>query len=296
MRKAQGWFGRQVRTVFLSDVHLGSRHSQCDELLEFLDGLSPERLYIVGDFIDGWELKRSFRWLPCYSRLLLRLTALAERGTRLFYVPGNHDSFVKDQTLTAGVIDRLGFVEIADEFVFETADRRRFLVTHGDRFDIVEQSAQWLSVGTTGLYNTILSANWWLSRLMGRRGQSPYRLCAILKNRVKAAIRFISRFENLLIAHAKQQGCDGVICGHLHTPAIVHRDGVTYCNTGDWVENCTALLEYADGSLELEYYYPQAAADASRVPQPKPVVPKLAWPMQTLSNPTTPRIATWRSP
>ncbi len=274
MQRTQGGSGRQVRTVFLSDVHLGSRHSQCHALLNFLEDLTPRHLYIVGDLIDGWQLRRSFRWSPTYTRLLQHMTALAERGTRIFYLPGNHDDFLRHDEFVRRLILQLGCVEIAEEFVFKSADNRRYLVTHGDRFDFVEQSAQWLSIGVTGLYNALLSANWWLSRARGITDRSPYDLCARGKNRVKAFIRFISRFEESLLGHAKQQGCHGVICGHLHTPSIVHRDGMTYCNTGDWVENCTALLEYEDGALELEYYYPRSAAAKSAVRRisPRPAV------------------------
>ncbi|QDT51907.1 UDP-2,3-diacylglucosamine hydrolase [Symmachiella dynata] len=295
MQRTQGGSRRQVRTVFLSDVHLGSRHSQCQALLDFLEDVTPESLYIVGDLIDGWEMKRSFRWLPSYTRLLQHITALAERGTRIFYLPGNHDDFLRHEDFIRSLIQQLGCVEIAEEFIFKAADDRRFLVTHGDRFDCVEQSAQWLSMGITGIYNVALSLNWWLSRLTGNTKRSPYHLCALAKNRVKAVIRFMSHFEESLMGHAKQQGCQGVICGHLHTPAIVHRSGMTYCNTGDWVENCTALFEYNDGALELEYYYPQAAVQKSppRRVAATPARPlELARPMLSLPEVTACTIAT----
>jgi UDP-2,3-diacylglucosamine pyrophosphatase LpxH len=255
MSSSQGRPRQVIRTLFLSDVHLGCRHSQAEALLTFLDRVQPERMYVVGDLIDGWQLQRRFRWRPEYSRVLSRLTEMTRAGTEIFYIPGNHDEFVRRHPLLRNWLTTLGVTAVADEFVMETADRRRFLVTHGDQFDLVEQSAQWLSQGVTGIYETALSLNWCMSRLLRTSDVSPYWLCAIAKNRVKAAIRFFSAFESAVLRYARSRGCDGVICGHLHTPAIFERDGLTYCNTGDWVENCTALVETADGSLTLAYHY-----------------------------------------
>jgi len=298
MGQPQGGSSRQVRTVFISDVHLGSRHSQYLALLDFLQGLKPQSLYLVGDVIDGWQLKRCFRWEAGYSRVLQTLAKLSDNGTKIFYIPGNHDEFVKQETFVREMIQRLGFWTVGEEFIFEGAGNRRFLVTHGARFDFVEQSAQWLSKGVGGVYDLALSANWWLSRLLGRKDRSPYWLCAATKDRVKAFIRFISRFEDSLMGHARKKGCQGVICGHLHVPSIVHRDGTTYCNTGDWVENCTALLEYDDGSMELEYYYPYNAATKNES-QPalsaQPSPSRLMRPIYSLWNAAACAIATWRS-
>ncbi len=252
---------RVVRTLFISDVHLGSRHAQSGPLLQFLQTVRAEQLFIVGDFIDGWKLKQSFRWDPEYDELLELLSDRLDSGMRVYYVSGNHDDFLRHQPLIRNLAERLGSVQVAEEFVFETADSRRFLVTHGDRFDVIETSAQWLSRLSTVPYELALSLNWCWHRLRRHRDRSPYRACAVLKDRVKCVIRFMSRFEDALMGHAHEQGCEGVICGHLHSPSIQQRNGITYCNTGDWVENCTALLENCDGSLELAYYYgPEADA------------------------------------
>jgi len=180
---------------------------------------------------------------------------MAASGVRLYYTPGNHDAFLRDKNGLKFVTDRFDFVQIADEFVFEAADGRRLLVTHGDLFDVFETSAQWFSVLLGAFYNHCLSANRWLSLLLRRKGKSPYHLCAVSKRIVKRVVRFLSSYERSLIEHARRQGCDGVVCGHLHTPKIVERDGMLYCNTGDWVEHCTALVEAGDGTLSLLHFY-----------------------------------------
>lgn len=255
MRANQGRTTNPVRTIFVSDVHLGCRHSQAQAFLGFLERHQPEQLYIVGDFIDGWKLKRGWRWSPVYSQILQRLTDLAMLGTQVFYAPGNHDAFLRDDSFIKSLGGRFNFVEIADEFVFKSVQGQRLLVTHGDLFDSVESKAQWLSQLSTVFYDALLSTNRLLSRMRGDCDRSPYALCARLKHRVKTGIRFISGFEELLIERAEELGCSGVVCGHIHTPSIVPYGAMTYYNTGDWVENCTALVERCDGSLELEWHY-----------------------------------------
>jgi UDP-2,3-diacylglucosamine pyrophosphatase LpxH len=260
----QGWELGAVRTVFISDVHLGSRHAQGTALLQFLEEVRPESLYLVGDIIDGWELRRRARWSETCTRILAQLSDMAASGVRLYYTPGNHDAFLRDRTALKFITDRFDFVEIADEFVFEAADGRRLLVTHGDYFDVFETSAKWVSMALGFFYNKCLSANRWLSLLLRRKDKSPYQLCATGKRLVKRFVRFLSRFEGSLIDHARRQGCDGVVCGHLHTPKIVERDGMVYCNTGDWVEHCTALVEAGDGTLSLVQFYGTAELSVCR--------------------------------
>lgn len=246
-----------VRTLFISDVHLGSRHSQCDKLAHFLRQFRPESVYLVGDIIDGWLLQRRFRWNKACSDLLQLLMDWADDGTRLHYCPGNHDEFWRHDPFVLELGRRLGVVDIRDEFVFTTIDNRRFLVTHGDQFDFFERSAQWVSAGLAKFYDICLSLNWWCHRLLGgRRQSSPYRLCANGKRHVKRFVKFLSSFESRLFEHVRQRRCEGIICGHLHTPTIVEVAGLTYCNTGDWVEHCTALVEHVDGTLELMSYHP----------------------------------------
>jgi UDP-2,3-diacylglucosamine pyrophosphatase LpxH len=151
-------------------------------------------------------------------------------------------------------------VRVQDEFVFRALDGRRFLVTHGDKFDLIEMRYQWLSLATSFIYEPLLSFNWWTSRAFRREHSSPYAMCAVIKDKVKTAVRFISRFEGDLFLLARQRGCDGVICGHIHTPNVVRMGDMFYLNTGDWVENCTALVEYHNGTIQLESYFPNVPA------------------------------------
>jgi UDP-2,3-diacylglucosamine pyrophosphatase LpxH len=265
----QGWGVGGVRTVFISDVHLGHKHSQGQQLIRFLEGLRPKSIYLVGDIIDGWALGSRSGWSEACTDVLRRLAEMADQGTELYYTPGNHDAFLRDKPGLRFVTERFDFVQIADEFVFEAADGRRFMVTHGDLFDVFETSAQWISVWLSLFYNSCLSANRWLSVLLRRKEKSPYHLCSLAKRIVKKAVRFLSRYERSLSDYARQNGCDGVICGHLHTPKIAEQDGFVYCNTGDWVEHCTALIEGNDGTLSLLQFYGNRATSVSR-PRPKP--------------------------
>jgi UDP-2,3-diacylglucosamine pyrophosphatase LpxH len=243
-----------VRTLFLSDVHLGSRHSQTDALLEFLGRWIPSHVYLVGDILDGWQWRPGC-WKSSYSRILNTFEYWADRGATIHYTPGNHDAFLRDGDIAEVVKRQLGFIEIQDEFQAELRDGRKFLVMHGDQFDCVEGSAQWLSRLSTALYDSVLTANWYLSEWFSRSHSSPYDLCARGKKRVKQVIRFLSGFESSILNYTREKGCSGVVCGHLHTPAMFQRGDLTYCNTGDWVENCTALIEHDDGQLSLEHFY-----------------------------------------
>ena len=265
----QGWGVGGVRTVFISDVHLGHKHSQGSQLIRFLEGLRPQSLYLVGDIIDGWALGSRSGWSETCTDVLRRLSEMADQGTQLYYTPGNHDAFLRNKSGLRFVTERFEFVQIADEFIFEAADGRRFVVTHGDLFDVFETSAQWISVWLGAFYNTCLSANRWLSLLLRRKGKSPYHLCSLGKRVVKRVVRFLSRYEHSLSDYARRKGCDGVICGHLHTPKIAERDGFVYCNTGDWMEHCTALIEGNDGTLSLLQFYGNRASSVSR-PRPMP--------------------------
>jgi len=265
----QGWGVGGVRTVFISDVHLGHKHSQGLPLIRFLEDLRPQSLYLVGDIIDGWALGGRSGWSETCTDVLRRLSEMADAGTKLYYTPGNHDAFLRDTSGLRFVTERFDFVEIADEFIFEAADGRKFVVTHGDLFDVFETSAQWISVLLSVFYNTCLSANRWLSVLLRRKNKSPYHLCSAGKRIVKRVVRFLSRYERSLSEYAQLKDCDGVICGHLHTPKIAERDGFVYCNTGDWVEHCTALIEGNDGTLSLLQFYGNQASSVSR-PRPTP--------------------------
>lgn len=233
-----------VRSLFISDTHLGCRHSQAAALLRLLDQYQPEKIYLVGDFIDGWKLKTRWRWLPEYDAVLRRLMALKSEGTKLFYTPGNHDEFLR------GFLANFGVVDVQNRFVHEAADGRKYLVLHGDQFDEVEKHNAWLSLAASYAYDILLSANWVGNKLRGKK-HNPYAFCASVKANIKRLVKHVSDFEGQLTKAANEAACDGVICGHIHAPRIDQIGRVTYMNTGDWVENCTALLEQADGSFEL---------------------------------------------
>ena len=233
-----------VRSLFISDTHLGCRHAQADQLLDLLNHCQPEQLYIVGDFIDGWKLKRKWRWLPVYDQILQRLMVLKRHGTKLYYTPGNHDNFMR------GFLANFGVIEVRDRFIHEAADGRRYVVTHGDQFDRIEKNHQWLSLIASYAYDVMLTANWLGNRMRGKK-HDPYAFCGAIKRRVKRLVKHVSEFEGLLIEDVRSAQCDGVICGHIHAPRIIEVEGIAYLNTGDWVENCSALVEHHDGSFDL---------------------------------------------
>ncbi|MDX1965944.1 MAG: UDP-2,3-diacylglucosamine diphosphatase [Planctomycetaceae bacterium] len=248
---------RHVRSLFVSDIHLGCRHAHVAEFLDFLDQYHPERLYIVGDFIDWWKLRKSHEWQQVFNDILARLYELSEQGVRIYYTPGNHDAFLRQFSWN------FSFVKVSDEFVIRLADGRRFLVTHGDKFDRVECAARWVSVVASFGYDALLTVNRWVSWVRGNSVGSTYSFSNSVKRTVKHFVRYISDFEHRLADHARKQGCDGVICGHIHTPTTADIFGIAYCNTGDWVENCTAFVEHDSGVLELIRYF-----DEHRRPEP----------------------------
>jgi UDP-2,3-diacylglucosamine pyrophosphatase LpxH len=236
---------RPIRSIFISDVHLGCKYANAEALLAFLKGQQPEFLYIVGDFIDGWRLKRSWYWNDTYSFLIRRVLKMMKRGTQVFYTPGNHDEFLRR------FLSTLGSVRITDEVIHVTADRRRLLVLHGDQFDVVVRHARWLSLLGDYGYDGLLVLNRIYNSWRRRLGFGYWSLSAFVKQRVKQATTFVSNFEDVATKYAASKGCQGVVCGHIHTPAHRERNGIAYYNTGDWMENCTALVEYQDGTFEV---------------------------------------------
>jgi UDP-2,3-diacylglucosamine pyrophosphatase LpxH len=261
---------KRVRSIFVSDVHLGCKFTHADALLAFLRNHHPQYLYLVGDVIDGWRLQKGWYWNDTYTFLFKRIVDLMKRGTKVYYTPGNHDEFLRH------FIDNLGSVQLADEFIHLTADRRRLLVTHGDKFDACVRHAPWLSrLGDVG-YNLLLGLNIVFNGLRRRLGFGYWSLSQAIKRRVKQATSFIGNFEDVITRHARQQGCTGVICGHIHTPKIRVVNGVEYYNTGDWVESCTALVEYYDGSFELLYRPLNAAGMTNEDIEPAPLAVRRA--------------------
>lgn len=245
---------KRVRSIFVSDVHLGCRHSQADLLLSFLKEHTCDNLYLVGDVVDGWKLHRGFHWNDTYTLLVRRIFGMVKRGTVVRYVAGNHDEFLRnymDELQTA----LTGHIEIADEFLHQTPDGRQLLVIHGDKFDGVSINMPWLAKFGDRAYSALLAVNTslnWCRRKLGLKYRS---YSQIMKQNVKRAVSYIHGFEEMMVLHTRRRRCDGVICGHIHTPAIKDLQELTYYNCGDWVESCTALVEHDDGRIELVRYH-----------------------------------------
>ena len=236
------------RSIFVSDVHLGCRHAKTDDFLRFLRRYEPQFLYLVGDVFDGWRLRKGWYWHSAYTAIVERLLEMARAGTRIYYTPGNHDDFLR----AFRRLPTLENIQIADEFIHVTADNRRLLVIHGDRFDKVTTNHLWLSVLGDKAYNAAMIVDRVINAVWRRLGGATLHLSKYLKDRVKGLANSWSRFEESLSQYAHGQGCHGIVCGHVHSPALVERgEGVSYYNTGDWVENCTAIVEHADGRLHL---------------------------------------------
>jgi UDP-2,3-diacylglucosamine pyrophosphatase LpxH len=237
---------RRYRTIFISDVHLGTRGCQAELLLDFIRHVECDTLYLVGDIIDGWKLRSGWYWPQAHNDVVQKILRLARKGVKVIYVPGNHDEVVRD---FCGV--HFGGVLVARDTIHETADGRRFLVTHGDEFDGVVQHARWLAFVGDYAYRTALFLNTLFNRVRRRLGFGYWSLSAFLKTRVKNALQFIENFEAAVAEEARRRGVDGVICGHIHKAEMRDIDGVVYINDGDWVESCTALAEHMDGTLEI---------------------------------------------
>jgi UDP-2,3-diacylglucosamine pyrophosphatase LpxH len=234
------------RTVFLSDIHLGTRGCQAELLLDFLRHTTCERMYLIGDIVDGWRMKGGWYWPQSHNDVVQKLLRLARKGAAVTYIPGNHDDRVRD---FCGV--HFGGVVVARDAIHQTADGRRFLVLHGDEFDGVVRHAPALALAGDLAYRIVLMLNTHLNRLRRRLGFGYWSLSAFLKSKVKNALQFIDSFELAVADEARRRGVDGVICGHIHKAQMRHIGDIAYINDGDWVESCTALVEHADGRLEI---------------------------------------------
>ena len=236
----------KFRSIFISDIHLGTRGCKADFLLDFLRHTESEKLYLVGDIVDGWQLKRGWYWNQSHNDVVQKILRKARKGTRVIYVPGNHDEFARDYTGHA-----FGDIKVKRSVIHKAADGRRYLVTHGDECDGVMIYARWLAVLGDYAYVTALMVNGWLNSARRALGMPYWSLSKYLKHKVKNAVQFMSNYEFAMARLARARGTDGVICGHIHHATIRTIEGVTYCNDGDWVESCTALVEHFDGRFEI---------------------------------------------
>lgn len=237
---------RRFRTIWISDVHLGTRGCNAEMLVDFLRSVECETLYLVGDIIDGWRLRKGWYWPDAHNEVIRRVLKMAHRGTRVVFVVGNHDEMLREY---AGLT--FGGVELVLDTVHQTADGRRLLVTHGDSFDGVVLYAKWLAILGDKAYSVLLRANV-LVNAVRRRFKLPYwSLSAHLKKRVKNAVQFVCAFEEAVARETAERGLDGVVCGHIHSAEIRRIGDITYYNDGDWVESCTALTEDSQGHMTI---------------------------------------------
>nr|WP_223476095.1 UDP-2,3-diacylglucosamine diphosphatase [Oricola indica] len=237
---------KRFRTLFLSDIHLGTRGCRADMLLDFLREYDAERIYLVGDIFDGWRLKRGWYWPQAHNDVVQKLLRKARKGAEIIYVPGNHDEIMRHYLGT-----HFGGIEVRDRDIHETADGKKLLIIHGDQFDMVVVNARWLAHVGDAAYTVALAVNFWFNWLRRLWGGQYWSLSKWAKLRVKQAVNFIGAYESILVAEAAKSGVDGVVCGHIHHAALTEMNGIRYVNTGDWVESCTAITEDFDGTLRL---------------------------------------------
>lgn len=254
---------RRYRTIFISDLHLGSPGCKAECLHDFLRHVESDYLYLVGDVVDGWRLSKRWFWPERHDEILHGLLARARRGTAVFYLPGNHDEALRK------LIGRtLGGVRFLHDVIHRTADGRRLLVTHGDAFDGVCKDMRWLALLGSIAYDAALAVNTGFNHLRRRLGLGYWPLSAFLKAQVKAAVNFVERYEQTLAAEARRRAVTGVVCGHVHKPEMRIIEGVQYFNDGDWVESCSALVEHMDGRLELLHWAEQRQFDLLTLRRP----------------------------
>lgn len=243
---------KKYRSIFISDVHLGTRDCKAEELNNFLKHNDCYTLYLVGDIIDAWKIQQNrWKWKQSHTNVVRRVLGHAKRGTRVIYIAGNHDEFLR---LMVPYNFSFGMVEIHNQIEHLGADGKRYLVVHGDLFDGITRLAPWLSFLGDRAYDSVLWINTKFNILRHKMGFGYWSLSQYLKHKVKKAVDFMFQFEKTLAAHCKKKGFDGIICGHIHHAEIKDIDGITYMNDGDWVESCTALVEHWNGKWEIVYW------------------------------------------
>jgi UDP-2,3-diacylglucosamine pyrophosphatase LpxH len=253
---------RRFRALFISDVHLGAKGCQAERLLDFMRDHDADVIYLVGDIVDGWQLRSGWYWPQAHNDVVQKLLRQARKGVRIIYLPGNHDEFLRDYYGT-----HFGGVEVQDKAMHEGADGRRYLVIHGDHFDLVVTQARWLALLGDKAYDFAITANRIFNALRRRLGFPYWSLSQWAKLKVKNAVNFIGQFEKTLVAEAQRHAADGVICGHIHH-AVIHDDyGIRYINCGDWVESCTAVVEHHDGKFEIIEWANGSRSEPEKVEQ-----------------------------
>lgn len=239
---------RKYRTIWISDVHLGTRGCKAEHLVDFLKHAECENLYLVGDIIDGWKLRSAWYWPQEHTNVVRKVLTKAKRGTTVYYVTGNHDEFLRK---FVGFGLAIGNIRIVNEHVHTTADGRRLLVTHGDAFDVITRYHRWIARAGDAAYELTMFANHRFNQLRRVLGMRYWSLSAFAKKSVKNAVNIVSEFERSVAHECRRRGLDGVVCGHIHHAEIRTIDGVQYHNSGDWVESCTALAEDFNGRIRV---------------------------------------------
>ena len=240
------------QTIFISDIHLGSKGCKAEQLNSFLKANTAKKLYLIGDIVDGWKIQQNkWAWRQAHSNVVRRILGHAKRGTQVYYVAGNHDEFLRPM-IPYGI--SFGRIQIANQFTHNGIDGKKYLVVHGDLFDGITRLAPWISFLGDKAYDILLVLNTTVNRWRHKLGFGYWSLSQFLKQRVKRAVDFIFHFERNLIDYGRKRGFDGVICGHIHKAEIKTTDGFIYMNDGDWVESCTALVEHTDGRWEIIHW------------------------------------------
>jgi UDP-2,3-diacylglucosamine pyrophosphatase LpxH len=255
----------RFRSVWISDLHLGTPGCQAEALLAFLKQIDCQTIFLVGDIVDGWQLRRHWYWPQAHNDVVQKLLRKARKGTRVIFIPGNHDEFARRY-----LGHNFGGIEVVEDWIHVTADGRRLWITHGDLFDGVIQCAKWLAHVGDHLYGVTLRLNAQVNSLRARMGLPYWSLSRYLKLKVKRAVSYVGDFEAALAREAKKRGADGVVCGHIHHAELREIDGILYANDGDWVESLTALAEHGDGRLEIIDWSLRAPAAARARPAREP--------------------------
>ncbi len=250
---------RRFRTLFISDLHLGARGCQADRILDFLRHHEADTIYLVGDIVDGWALKSSWFWPQSHNDVVQKLLRQGRKGTRIIYLPGNHDEFLRGYYGT-----HFGGIEVAENAIHVGADAKRYFVVHGDHFDLIVTQARWLALLGDKAYDLAITVNRVFNAFRRMFGFGYWSLSQWAKLKVKNAVAYIGQYERALAEEARRREVHGIICGHIHHAAIHDDFGITYVNCGDWVESCTAIAEHQDGRLEII----QWTADNPRIELP----------------------------
>jgi UDP-2,3-diacylglucosamine pyrophosphatase LpxH len=234
------------RSVFISDIHLGTKMSQADKLLDFLKTFECEKIYLVGDIIDCWAMSKKKVWSQYHSDVVQKLLRKARKGTEIVYIPGNHDDLMREYCDA-----EFGNIMLVSDCIHIGVDGKLYLITHGDQFDIVMQNAKWLAHLGSWAYDVSIDIGRWVNKVRTWLNLPQWSLSSYLKHSVKESVKFIGNYEKTLSSYVKSKNLNGIICGHIHHANIRDIDGITYMNCGDWVESCTALVEHHDGTFEI---------------------------------------------